>query len=293
VKKKRVILAVNPAAKRVTGKKVEIISVCLGRRADLVDVLYSEKRGDITRIAREVSTRRLADLLVVFGGDGTLNEAVNGLSGDSVHLGFIPGGTSNVICHELNIPGNIERACEVALEGIPQKIRPGLAGGRRFLLMVGVGVDAEIVKSIDTERKKLLGKGEYILTGLKTFLRGRQIPFRVHVEGASLGPFVWGVFARSAFYAGSFRVVREADLREKILWAYLFRKGGRVKFMEYSLRTILGLPYSERDSLKLRGAGFTVSSEVPVPYQVDGDYAGETPVAISLDESPIVIRKGL
>ncbi|RMG57394.1 MAG: hypothetical protein D6713_09750 [Deltaproteobacteria bacterium] len=289
---KKTLLVYNPEARSVTEKKVERVVSVLRKESSLVDVVRSERRGHIKEVGREVSRDGGVDVLVVFGGDGSLNEAVNGVVGDSLRIAFVPGGTSNVIRHELRIPSSPERAAHVAVRGIPTPVLPGLAGGRRFLLMAGVGVDAEIVRSVHPARKKFLGKAEYIITGAGVYFRKKR-EFSVHQGGKHLGPFCWAVFARSSYYAGPFRVVKEARLSDPLIRAYLFRPAGGLKFVEYTLRTVLGLPYGKGDCVRVEGEGFTVTSEEPVPYQVDGDEAGTTPFTISLEKTPLVLVRGV
>lgn len=287
--KPTVVVVVNPTARRMTEEKADTLRRYFRQKSDLVDFVISERAGDITAAARRVSADRSLDLLVVAGGDGTLNEAINGISCPGPRIGYIPAGTSNVIRFELGIPFDILSAARIALSGRPVKVRPGIAGDRKFILMAGIGIDADIVRRVSGELKSSLGKAEYIRTGLKRIYRYSLPPLRVTVDGERVGYFWWAVIARSGYYAGNLRLVREATLDRDDLVAYLFKEGGRIPYLRYSVKTILGLPFSERDVLKVRSGSFTLESDGMVPYQVDGDYVGYLPLDVRLSQEWITI----
>jgi YegS/Rv2252/BmrU family lipid kinase len=290
VKKPSVVVAINPAARRMNKEKADKLYRFFQENSKLVDFVVSKKAGDITTAAKRASGDSSVELFVVAGGDGTLNEAINGISCPGPKIGYVPGGTSNVIRFELGISGDIYRAAGTALWGKSKKIRPGVANGRKFMLMTGIGIDADIVHSVSGELKSYLGKAEYIRTGLKRLFHYSLPAVSVEVEGENVGDFFWAVISRSSYYAGKLRLVREATLDRDTLVAYLFREGGALPYLRYSLKTIFGVPFGKRDAVKVESDSFILKSTGPVPYQVDGDFVGHLPLDVCMSEDWIEIN---
>ncbi len=290
MRKPSVVVAVNPAARRMNREKTDALFRFFRENSDLREFYISEKEGDIRSVADRVSKEGSAELFIVAGGDGTMNEAVNGISCPGPKIGYIPGGTSNVIRFELGISVNIYEDGKTALWGKPKKVRPGIAGQRKFLLMVGVGIDADIVKAVSGELKSFLGKAEYVRTGLMRIARACIPPISVKRDGDDVGDFRWVVVSRSSFYAGKLRLVREASFDLDELVAYLYRRGGILPYLGYSVKTLVGIPFSGRDIVKARGAAFSLTSGGAVPFQVDGDYAGVLPLDVRLSDDWVEIN---
>ncbi len=290
MKKPSVVVAINPAARRMNREKADKLYRFFQENSKLIDFVVSKKAGDITIAAKRASGDSSVELFVVAGGDGTLNEAINGISCPGPKIGYVPGGTSNVIRFELGIPGDIISASMVALGGRAKRVRPGVAGGRKFLLMAGIGIDADIVRSVSGELKSHLGKAEYIRTGLSRIFHYSLPPVSVEVEGETMGDFSWAVIARSSYYAGKLRLVREATLDRDTLVAYLFRERGALPYLRYSLKTIFGVPFGKRDAVKVESESFILKSTGPVPYQVDGDFVGHLPLDVCMSEEWIEIN---
>jgi YegS/Rv2252/BmrU family lipid kinase len=290
MRKPSVVVAINPAARRMTKEKSDGLFRFFKENSDLREFFISEKAGDITTVAEKVSKDDSVELFIVAGGDGTMNEAINGISRPETKIGYIPGGTSNVIRFELGISKDIYEAGRTALWGKPKKVRPGIANGRKFLLMTGVGIDADIVQAVSGKLKSFLGKAEYVRTGLMRIVQSSLPPIRVKVEGESIGDFSWVVVSRSSYYAGRLRMVREATLDLEELVAYLYKKGGPLPYLKYSIKTLIGIPFNERDVVKARAGSLSLESSGPVPFQVDGDYAGILPLDVGLSDDVIEIN---
>jgi len=145
--------------------------------------------GTAAHIARDV-VERGADLILAAGGDGTINEIVNGMAGSKVPLGILPAGTANVLANELGMGRTMERAARSLLRCVPERVSLGLLSTalgdapRYFLLMAGAGLDAEIVYHLNSRLKDALGKVAYWVGGLARF--GRRLPeFTVETESGS------------------------------------------------------------------------------------------------------------
>jgi diacylglycerol kinase family enzyme len=137
-------LIVNPFASRVSEARLAAVEHELRRNVELT-VLVTERAGHATELARRVES---ANVLYVFGGDGLLNEVLNGLDQESV-VGVLPGGGTNVVARALGVPLDPVAAARALLSAQPRRISLGRANGRRFAFAAGIGFDAELVRRVD------------------------------------------------------------------------------------------------------------------------------------------------
>ena len=145
---RRILLIVNPFASNVSERRLHAVQTSLGRAGPVVTRL-TERRGHATELAREAND---ADALVVFGGDGSVNEALNGLDA-AVPFAALPGGGSSVFARALGVPRRPEAAADylatAIIEGRTRRISLGRVSGRRFCFSAGIGFDAEAVRMVD------------------------------------------------------------------------------------------------------------------------------------------------
>src|SRR5215468_11318935 len=150
--KKRMLLIVNPYATTVSDRLKNLVVYALQGRYE-VEVVATEAQNHATEIGREVRDHGY-DIVVAFGGDGTLNEVANGLAGTDVPVSVLPGGSTNVVCRTLGIPNDVVDATEhligLADDFNPRKIDLGRCNGRHFVFACGVGLDATVVKRVDS-----------------------------------------------------------------------------------------------------------------------------------------------
>lgn len=247
--------------------------------------------GDATRLARE-AVESGAEVVLVAGGDGTINEALNGLMGSGVILGALPGGTANVLCRELGIGTHWERAATVLSRSVPTPVRVGLVeaapGLRRyFLCMAGVGLDAAIVRKVDPDLKHQAGKLAYYAASF-TFLTKRLIEFDACMDCCS-GRYSFLLASRVRNYGGDFEIARGASLRREDFEAVAFEGSNAIRYMKYftgvlarNLARMSGVTVCRTAQVQL-----TPARNVPVYVQVDGELAGELPAQIRIAESPV------
>src|SRR5438128_635339 len=149
--KKRMLIIVNPYATTVSDRLKNLVVYALQGRYD-VEAVSTEAQNHATEIGREARDGGY-DIVVAFGGDGTLNEVANGLAGTDVPVPVLPGGSPNVVCRTLGIPNDVVDATEHLL-GLADNFRPrkvdlGVANGRRFVFACGAGLDAATTKRVD------------------------------------------------------------------------------------------------------------------------------------------------
>ena len=122
-----------------------------------IECAYEKTKGagDATKIAKHVVNQALADTVIAMGGDGTINEVVNGLIGSTVKLGVIPYGTANVFGVSFGLPSNVTEAANRILTGTIKKIDVGSVNNHYFVCMAGIGFDAYIIKKAEKSLKKI------------------------------------------------------------------------------------------------------------------------------------------
>jgi YegS/Rv2252/BmrU family lipid kinase len=238
--------------------------------------------------------------LLVAGGDGTIHEALQGLAGTDTCLGALPAGTANVLCRELGLPMNPVAALDRLLAGRPRRVtlgrvssaETGAAGPdaihRRFVLMLGVGLDAAIVADVPGKVKRALGAGAYFIQGLLTGMRYPFAEVRVTCDGETLtGTSL--VIANARNYAGSFVLAPDAALARPDLCLVLFEGNTAGAYLGHALGVLLGR-HLERPGVHVRhAAAFTIEGITPVPAQADGELAGALPLSITAEPEALLL----
>src|SRR5579862_5539019 len=191
---RQMLIIVNPYATTVSDRLKNLVVYALRGRYE-VDAIDTDARGHATELSREVA-REGYDVVVAFGGDGTVNEAANGLAGSQTPLCCLPGGRANVYCRMLGIPNDVVDAIEhlllMADDWRPRGIDLGLVNDRVFTFSAGVGLDASVVERVDAHPRLKARYGEwyYTVTGVQTFTRRYLLhPPRLEAEiGLSAAP---------------------------------------------------------------------------------------------------------
>ncbi|NND75830.1 MAG: diacylglycerol kinase family lipid kinase [Ilumatobacter sp.] len=285
----KVLLVVNSFASSVTARNTVVVHRRLSQGHD-VEIVETNRRGHATRFAHDAA-RRGIDVVIGFGGDGTLNEVATGIAGSDTALGVLPGGSTNVFARTLGMPNDPVAAVELLARGIDAAdFRPiglGQVNGRYFCFHTGIGFDAAVVQRVERRGtlKRWFGHPLFISAGISTWLAGydRHEPhFSVSGDG---GPPVDDGFFTIVLNTNPYTYLgnRPLDLSEA---ATLDRGLVAITFTTMSARAILGSLIGA-----LRGGGvrpaahldvrtdvsnLTVEHATPFPYQVDGDALGET-----------------
>ncbi len=171
--------------------------------------------GSATELAASAAGEGF-DVVCVLGGDGTVNEALNGLAGGEVPLAIIPTGTVNVLAMELGIPLDPPDAVRVVGRGTESWIDLGLAGERYFGLMAGIGMDAAVVASLNPTLKKALKEAAFAVHGVATYLTHDEPLFRLTSDEREVEGY-FAVFGNAANYGGAFGITPLADMRDGLL----------------------------------------------------------------------------
>jgi diacylglycerol kinase (ATP) len=228
-----------------------------------------------------------SDLLLVYGGDGTIHQVIQQVAGKGVRLAVLPAGTANVLARELGIPFDLDEAVEVAAEGRVRRISLGQSGDRYFHLMAGIGLDAFIVRNVKSGAKKALGEGAFWLLGFSAFLRYRLDEFELELNGRKhRGTFA--VIANAGRYGGNLTITPEADLSEELLDVCIFTSRHKARYASYLWAAIISDPAAYPDVIYEKAREVHVSGPA-VPIQMDGEAVGSLPATFSIFEPGIEV----
>jgi diacylglycerol kinase family enzyme len=296
VERKRMLVVVNPYATTMSARLRNLVIAALHGRYE-VDAIDTQARGHATDLCREAAHEGY-DVVVSFGGDGTVNEVANGLLGSSTPLTCLPGGATNVLCKMLGIPGEIIDATEhllaMADSWRPRRIDVGTANGRAFTYSSGFGLDASVVKRIERQprlKQHRMRDLYFVYAGIETVLREYvrdppRMDLRLGDERDSvisaivqngdaftyLGDKPIQLAEGAGLGTGSLAGVALRGARPRdvvpVLWRLLTPKGTVVGHPQVrSFRDVAGLRCESADGR-------------PIPLHVDGDHIGDVTEAV-------------
>lgn len=290
------LIIVNPYATTVSDRLKNLVVYALQGRFE-VETILTEAQNHATEIGREVRDHGY-DVVVAFGGDGTLNEVANGLAGTDVPVSILPGGSTNVVCRTLGIPNDVVDATEHLLalvdEWQPRKIDLGKVDERHFVFSCGVGIDATVVRRVDAHPKLKSRAGPYYYSwaAISAFYRKYLInPVRLRVEvGDEVSEGVTALAQNSDpftyFASRQIRVCEGVEIDDGTLALGVLRRAAMRDMATLIPRlfseTKPGARHRQIDHYeKVEAATIESISETkdgdarPFPIQVDGDYIGE------------------
>jgi diacylglycerol kinase family enzyme len=309
--KKRMLIIVNPYATTVSDRLRNLVVYALQGRYE-VEAVSTQAQNHATELSREARERGY-DVVVAFGGDGTLNEVANGLAGSDMPVAILPGGSTNVVCRTLGIPNDVVDATEhllaLADDWQPRRIDLGTVDERRFVFACGVGIDATVVRRVDENPKLKAKAGPYYYSwaGISGFYR-RYLLKAVRVKVEVNGDTVEGVTAIAQnsdpltyFASKPIRVCEGIAIDDGTLSLAVLKRAA-----QRDMPTLIGRLLSGRRTAAGHKqvahfddvAAATVSSVSldsqgeprPFPVQVDGDYIGDrTQVTFGVEPGALTI----
>jgi diacylglycerol kinase family enzyme len=287
---KRMLVIVNPYATTVSDRLRNLVVYALRGRYD-VEAVDTEGRGHATELCREAALEGY-DVVVAFGGDGTVNEAANGLAGSQTPLTCLPGGATNVFCRLVGIPAEIVDATEhllgLADDWRPRRIDLGEVNGRVFTFSSGLGLDASVVERVDAHPhlKARLGEWYFTWAALTTFTRRYIVnPPRLEVTvGQETLSGVTAVVQNASPYTYFSRrpieLAEGAELESGTLSGVVLRRANPL-----DMPTVLWRAFSRRSRIPrhrqvdafadLTELTVRCTDDRPVPLQVDGDHVDD------------------
>ena len=289
--KRRMLVIVNPYATTVSDRLKNLVVYALQGRYS-VEAVETEARAHATQICREAGSEGY-DVVVAFGGDGTVNEAANGLIRSETPLTCLPGGSTNVVCRTLGIPNDVVDATEhllrMADDFEPRTIDTGRVNGRHFVFSSGIGLDASVVERVDAHPKLKARLGQYYFTwaALSAFNRRYLVrpPQMRAVVGERTIDGVTAIVQNSDpftfFGSRPIRVGRDVAFDSGTLSLTVLKRATPLEMPTLIPRVFAnreGAVAAHRHVESLTGLdGFRIESadDRPLPLQVDGDFVGE------------------
>ena len=285
----KIMFVVNPSASSVTPRTQVVIEKALAADHDVI-VAETNRRGHAARLSQDAATKNM-DMVVVLGGDGTLNEAANGLAGTDTALAALPGGSTNVFARTLGLPDDAVEATSVLLEAIDRKavhsVGLGVVNGRYFLFHAGLGFDAAVVAEVEKrgQLKRYASHPLFVYSAVDTWLRHydrRKPAFTVRYPDGHVvpdGKFGICLNTNPYTYLGSrpLDLAPEATLDRALVMITIrsLRIGRIARLAAGALRSSDGLKTNKAVDYRTDVTEFSLEGHRPFPYQVDGDYLGE------------------
>ncbi|HTJ62625.1 MAG TPA: diacylglycerol kinase family protein [Alphaproteobacteria bacterium] len=276
----------NPIAGQRHGVRLRKTFRALAGSGASLSVIETQGPGDAERAAS--GSHADTDMLIVAGGDGTINEVVNGLMaapGPIPPMAVIPLGTANVLAQEIGLKLSSAKIASAILGGRRISIYPGRANGRYFLMMGGVGFDAEVVANVDPALKRRTGRFAYLVEVLHQSWRHRFETCGGEIDGI---PFEsrWVVVCNGRHYGGPFVAAPLARLTDPGFSVCLL-DGGRFDIVRYGAALALGRLGRQHDVRILPAQSVRIDSPIGCRIQGDGDIIGRLPVEIVAADRPI------
>ena len=285
---RKAILISNPKTGRYVSRRItpiEELSTYLRSLGIDVELFLTSGPGDAVELAARAAKNGVADVIVA-GGDGTINEAVQGLAGTDTRLAIIPRGTANVLARELDLPLDGVQAAEVIARGHSRRIHFGVAideahnTRRYFLLMAGIGLDASVVRRVRPSLKKHFGKGAFWVSGLSHLAKWNPKSFLIEAEGRRYNA-TFAAIGNAKSYGGDLAITPLARLDQPEFEVCIIDTLSRLRYLSllsHAMRS--GMPRSKSGVRFLQASSVKGIGDAPV--QVDGELIGQLPMRFEI-----------
>jgi YegS/Rv2252/BmrU family lipid kinase len=250
-----------------------------------IDLHLTNRPGEATEIAARAARNGSADVIVA-GGDGTINEAIQGLAGTNARLAIIPRGTGNVLARELGLPLDDLKAVDVVARGKSRKIYLGLMIDettnemRHFVLMAGIGLDASVVGRVQPSLKKRIGKGAFWVSGLSHLATWNPQSFTLEIDGRKYTA-TFAAIGKAAKYGGDLAITPGARLDEREFEICMIETTSRLRYLRllsHAMRE--GMPRDKPEVRFVKAASVKAYGDAQV--QLDGELIGRLPMRFEI-----------
>jgi diacylglycerol kinase (ATP) len=273
---KKIGIIFNPKAgsgkKSILSEIIKILS-----ETNTVTLLETKGPGDATEIAKKESAN--FDILVAAGGDGTINEVVNGIN-PNTPLAIIPMGTANIVAIETGISNNSKAICAAINQSKTKKAYVSTINNKKFILMAGIGYDAKVVNNINPKLKKIFGKLIFAIEGLKQFFKLKEFNITVSTNNETHAAN-WVLITNAKHYAGPHSITKRTNIFNENLVCYLFQDLNKLSFLYNLFLIIFFGDLSKSKKIKtIQSNSFDINSDNKTPIQCDGEPFGHLPATI-------------
>ena len=290
----RICVIFNPTARGEKAKRFR-------RHLDTIAAECALKQTLAPGGARSLATEAVNEgfeTIVAAGGDGTLNEVLNGIGDadgglDRARLGVLPLGTVNVFAKEIGLPMGLDACWQILRAGKEARIDlprveyvlKGVLTRRYFAQLAGAGLDARAIELVDWELKKKLGPLAYVWAGMAA-LRGQASQITA-VNGSRSASGELALVGNGRFYGGRYRLFPQADLRDGLLEVCVFPKANWLTLIRCTGMVLGGQDLPEGVAQTFRAETLTFSSASPTPLEVDGENIGHLPATFSIQREKL------
>ena len=285
----RTCVIFNPAAR---GDKARHFRDWLASVAAECALKPTQRAGDARRLAAEAVAEKY-ELVIAAGGDGTVNEVLNGLGEvpdgfSKTRFGVLPLGTVNVFARELKIPTDISEAWAVLRRGQEMTLDvphaeffiEGKMQRRYFIQMAGAGLDARAIKLVNWELKKKVGPLAYVVAGLRALAENQPV-ISINVDGQRInGELV--LVGNGKFYGGQFAIFPAADWTDERLEICVWPRASFWTLLRCAASLLLQKRLPEKIVRRVSAEKFVLTSESKVAFELDGEWVGYLPVTFSV-----------
>ncbi len=283
--RKRICIIHNPTA----GGSNKLYGACLEKLKEFkiqFEVLKTTAPGHAKILAKEAEQDPSFEAIIIAGGDGSINEAANGILATTKPFGIIPIGTANVLAHEIGLKLNSTSIANAIAFGEAKPIYLGNLNGNVFLLMASVGFDSRVVAQVSTKLKKIVGKGAYLISAVKVLLQYSSPKLIISTKEKRYKGN-WVIISKSSCYGGKFRLAPEADLKRPDFIVTVFKGEKRKHIFLNICSIILGQVKRCPETQVFSTQELTIEGEAIEPFQVDGDHSGYLPLDFQLSKKTV------
>ena len=271
-----ILVILNPAARSTRARGQ---TRAIGELPGNATFAITSEPGEARALAAQAQSQGYR-IVVAAGGDGTINEVVNGLAGTDVALGVLPVGTMNVFAAELGLPARLRDAWRVITHGRAREVDLACANRRYFVQLAGVGLDAQVVKETTWDMKRTLGPISYLVSA--AHVAARKPPRLVIEAGDRMEEGTFVLIGNGRYYGGRLEFFREAKIDDGLLDVLIFQRMGHLDIARYIASMLMRRHTTLSDVIYLQTRKLRVTSDEEVPVEVDGELATTLPVTFRI-----------
>lgn len=284
---RRALLIVNAKSRNGAESRAAAVEALAANGIDLVEG-ECHRRDEVDPCIR--AHANAADMVVVAGGDGTLNAAAAAVADTGLSLGILPTGTGNDLARTLGIPSGLDQAAAVIAAGRTRKIDLGVVNDRPFFNAASLGLSVELTRQLSSTIKRHFGRFGYMLAALRILARARPFYAVIAAEGATARVHTLQIaVGNGRFYGGGSVIDQDASIDDRWLDLYSLEFGRAWKLALLARDLRHGEHGAWREVRTIRARSFEVSTRRPKPVNADGEIVAQTPAHFSLRPAAVAV----
>lgn len=251
-----------------------------------VTLFATEYSGHATKLAATLKLDMNYNVIIAAGGDGTINEVINGLHGSDKVMGIIPLGTVSVLAKEISLKISPDAVVAAILQKRLKRIYPAKINGRCFALMASIGLDASSVKNVNLKLKRKVSKLAYVISFIREILKSDFLSHKIKINEHEYKSYCT-IIAKGKLYAGEYICAPDATIYDQYLHVVMLKRKGLVDLIKFFWAISQNNIEKMHNVEIVKTKNLSIFSMHNEDVQVDGDYFGTLPIAINSAEKPI------